>query len=129
MRASRGVLEKAGQVVGRRGQVGVGHEAPLAAGLEQPAVDGLAFSAVGEGEQADAVILARPGRSTTSRVLSPLPSSATRISQEGTRPGRAARMRSMQDPMRVSSLYAGTTMERKGRLNDLEGRSCGTGRG
>ena len=33
-----GVLEKAGKIVGRRRQVGVGHEAPLAAGLEQPAV-------------------------------------------------------------------------------------------
>ena len=57
-----GVLEKAGEIVGRRRQIGVGHEAPLAAGLEQPAFDGLALSAVGEGQQADSVILAPPGR-------------------------------------------------------------------
>ena len=124
-----GVLEKAGKIVGRRRQIGVGHEAPLAAGLEQPAFDGLALSRGGGGPAGG---LGRPAAAralTTSLVLSPLPSSTTRISQEGTRPGRAVRRRSMQDPMRDSSLYAGTTMERKGRLNDLEGRSFGTGRG
>jgi hypothetical protein len=65
-----GDLEKAGDVVGGRGQVGVGHVAPVTGGCEESVADGGALAAMGQGEQAHARV---GGDQIANDVGSPIP--------------------------------------------------------